>query len=937
MYSKKLHLDECARGLDVFYSLSREDYILEHFTTLSILKEASCKKAAVRLKSTWYEFEIFPMSLYYMFSDKKSQEKKIVSNFHDCLLQLFNQVNRLKVGKSEHLDIEDEEEDEDKQQERLKSDGGSDTAYQDMKGRQFSLYFTNSYLYFTIYRYLFEKNTNKLAQLFQIAAARETMADLMDKSKRQLLDTTVSTYIILWRILNVKDTFQDLQTTLFRYILFKNMSNINEAMIILSFVFRENQVQENIASHFDALANYVAEKQQDKDSDLADQEKAAGYVLKVIKNKQFEHMSEYLPEFKDFIEKSLQTKHNSITDKSAYHPPRVCPMTFYGSFFPNNELCYLPNKFKALEQEYFEEYVEQSLKSWLDQTCSKADQFEESIIEPIGIKSLSDDFYSYTNSSNMIDNDENVESNPFNVNAPRLALKSLHQTRSDAVDFIEIKEFIEYVKLTKNIRIFQARDLAINEQRNIAPDYLIMDKIDVYEGFLQLNNQRCAVFKVDVIYSDHLNRIKTNIDIMNMYSPFVIKYLGLYFPDDLARSNYSIYFVADLWEYNLYEHIKATYDMSVKESPQKLYALLYRILYFVKSAELSSLPLPMLNPFNIYIGKNEYPHFLIPFFTASYYCHKPYHTSIYKDGKSMAQAIHYFGYPAFENMPDPAALILTIKVGGNKIANLRLNDDEKTAQDLCHLHTFTRLAMYILTGQVPLLQTKPTTVANLLTLMRNDVKSIPTLQKQMAATRKKTSDLYKKTLDMICQLVTKPDTNGLNMLFDQVSPVIPPQIQVRPTVDYTRDILNASMFIEEVDEANKGMLNSNMRRIVLLPSKLVFNGFVHQNMIESARFYHANNLILSLSVDETRHSEYTADFFVDESRTLMLKTCDGNLELCTYMVRSASDTGNADIVSGEKTINIDGYFEGSWVASDTLWTSVISPYITSDIKNCSVY
>ena len=52
-------------------------------------------------------------------------------------------------------------------------------------------------------------------------------------------------------------------------------------------------------------------------------------------------------------------------------------MTFYDSFFPNNELCYLPNKFNALEQEYVEEYV----KSWLDQTCSKADLFEESIIE----------------------------------------------------------------------------------------------------------------------------------------------------------------------------------------------------------------------------------------------------------------------------------------------------------------------------------------------------------------------------------------------------------------------------------------------------------------------------------------------------------------------------------------------------------------------------
>ena len=119
------------------------------------------------------------------------------------------------------------------------------------------------------------------------------MVDLMDKSKGQLLDIIVSAYIILWKILYVKDTFQDLQTILFRYILFKNMSNVDEAMIILSFVFKENQVQENIAIHLDALANYVAEKQQDRDSDLADQQKAARYVSNVIKNKQFEHMSEY--------------------------------------------------------------------------------------------------------------------------------------------------------------------------------------------------------------------------------------------------------------------------------------------------------------------------------------------------------------------------------------------------------------------------------------------------------------------------------------------------------------------------------------------------------------------------------------------------------------------------------------------------------------------
>lgn len=918
-------MDECAKALEVFYSIDDEEFVYEHFTVMSILKERGAKKAALRIKSMWYENEIFPITLFYMTSDAKAQEKKIMANYHDCILQLYNQVNRIKFAASQEMDPEHEYEDE-LDARPQNTEANLNTVYQNAKGRNFSLYFTNAYLYYSIYRHLFERNINKLSQLFAAGAVQELLIELGSLSSEQLKAVGSPTYITLWRLLAVQGSFPELQQALFRFILFKSPESFSEAMILLSFLHRENQTQDNLASHVDFVVNFICTQRLEHENDQVDQEKIANYVLQIVKKNQFIKFSDFLPEFKEYLNKSTD-----IMDAAKSGPAKICPTEFWGSYFPENDLCYMENKMIHQENRFFEDFVEALVKGWIERTKSKASEFEEAITEPIGIKSLSEDFYSYMSSNvGSIEREIGGEDQIADEQIPKFTFKSYQQTKSEFVDYSDMRDFIDYVRNQKAVRFFQSKDLLINLAENMTPDYLALDNITAYEGYLQSNNQRCAVFKVDVIYVDHLDRIKKNIDIMNIYSPLVVKYLGLYIPTEFESSNYTLYFVTDWWFQNINDLVKVSFKEQPKELPEDFFMLIYRMLYLMYSCKLTSVLVPMISPYNIYIGKNGYPQFLIPFFSAAYYCPKAYYKSLYSKTDEKATLPQYFGYPHFEGLPDASTILLRIRSGGNKLCNLKFVEKEEENMQSCLTYCFTRLLLYMLSGQVPLIQTKPLTTGQLLALLKNDVKSLPTLQKQCAAIKKKVTGNLKYVVDILSNLITKPDAKGLNLLFERVTQEVPLNQRIRQSLEYHIDTLNASYFIENSDG---GLLGVPLRRVIQLPCKLVFNGYLEEKFIESGRFYQTNNLLISLNLQDKESEIYSIDCFLDEKRTLNLKTTEDQLDVCTYFVKSTSEAVSADASNQERTIVFDQFFLNSWVQNEMVWVKAINPYVKSDIED----
>lgn len=916
-------MEECAKALEVMYCLDLDDQLLEHFTTLSILKEKSAKKVAMRMKSMWHDYEIFPITLYYTSLDAKAQEKKILANFHDCILQLFNQVNRIKYSKNQELEA-DLDENEGRSQ-PLTNDINATTMYQSMKGRNFSLYYTNAYLYYNIYRYLFERNINKLSQLFSTAAVQELHIELSQKTNEELRSTHITTFIMLWRLLSVQGNFQDLQNALFRYILFKSPASVSEAMIHLSFVYRENQAQENIASHIDFIVNFMKIQKLEREDDQADQEKIVDYILEVTSKKKFVEFKSFLPEYRDFLNSSIDIPDSNKTPFS-----RVCLTKFLGEYFPDNDLGYLASKMAPHEDKFFEDYVEVLLKTWMERTKSKTSELEETITEPEGIKSLSEDLYSFM-SSNVasIEREHASDEQAMNSQMPKFNFKSYQQTKSDLVDYSHMRDFIQTIKATKNIRVFQSKELLINLTENIAPDYLALDNISAYEGYLQANNQRCVVFRVDIQYVDHLDRIKKNLDIMNMYSPLVIKYLGIYIPTEVDSEQYTLYFVTDWWFQNLNDYIKILYQEPPKECPEDLFVMIYRMLYFMKSASLTAVLIPLVSPFNIFIGKNGYPQFLIPFFSAAYYCPKPYYNSIFSKADMKVAVSHYFAYPSYESLPDLSTILLGIRAGGNKLGNLKLSDRDNQYMQTCQVYCFVRLVLYLLSGQVPNFQTKPCTMSQLLAILKNDVKSLPNLQKQCALIKKKTAPRFKGLIDMISALLIKPDPNGLKILLEKMITEIPDTFQIKSNLQYQIDTLNSAVFIEGTEG---GLLGVPLRRIILLPCKLLFNGYLEDRIIESGRFYQSNNLLVALNLQDKENGVYFIDCFLDEKRTLNLKMTESKLESCTYFVKSNPDAVSADVSNQERTMNFDQFYPNSWVHTEAFWTKTIQPYVRSDVE-----
>lgn len=922
-------MEDCAKALEIFYSIDDDEFVQEHFTVLSILKERAAKKAAMKIKSMWYDYEIFPITIFYMTSDVKNQEKKIMANFHDCILQLYNQVNKIKFGANQDLDPEHEIEEASGLNDQ-NNEQNMTSAYQSMKGRSFSLYYNNSYLYYNIYRYLFERNINKLSQLFSTAAIQELLIELSSLSSDQLKDVKVGTYITLWRLLAVQGAFPELQQALFRYIIFKSPTELSQAAILLSFTNRENQVQENFASHIDFIVNFIQTQRLETEFDQENQKKIADYVLHLVQQKKFVKFSDFLPEFKEFLNSS-----NDIKEASKPGTSRICPTEFWGNYFPENDLCYLDDKMIKLEHKFFEDFVEALVKGWIERTKSKITEFEEAITDPIGIKSLSEDFYSYMSSNvTSIERDAGAEDQVSEAQVPKFTFKSYQQSKSELVDYSDMKDFIDYVRNHKAVRFFQSKDLLINMSENMTPDYLALDNIVAYEGYLQSNNQRCAVFKVDVIYVDHLDRIKKNIDIMNLYSPLVVKFLGLYIPTEFDSANYTLYFVTDWWFQNINDMVKVAYRDQPKELPDDLLLLIYRMLYFMHSCNLTSVLAPLVSPSHIYIGKNGYPQFLVPFFSAAYYCPKSYYKSLYAKLEDKAGTSQYFGYPHFETLPDSSTILLRIRSGGNKLSNLKFTEKEEENMQISLTYCFSRLLLYLLSGQIPMMQPKPVTNGQLLTLLKSDVKTLPTLQKQCAAIKKKATGPMKMLIELLSNLITKPDPNGINLLFEKITQEISMNQRIRPSLEYHIDTLNSSYFIESGDG---GLMGVPLRRVILLPCKLIFNGYIEENFIESARFYQSNNLLVALNLQDKESSIYSIDCFLDEKRTLNLKTTEDQLDGSTYFVKTSAEGVVADAANQEKTIQLDTFFARSWVVSENVWTKTIHPYIKADIDDGSLF
>ena len=348
---------------------------------------------------------------------------------------------------------------------------------------------------------------------------------------------------------------------------------------------------------------------------------------------------------------------------------------------------------------------------------------------------------------------------------------------------------------------------------------------------------------------------------------------------------------------------------------------------------------PIVSPRHIFIGKNGFPMFLVPFFSATYTCQKIYYQTPDKPpsektappkGKEapppFAKDTHYYIYPYFETIPDHGSVTMFLRsCSSYKVSKLLHMEGYWESLKASTAYAMTRTILFMLTGSPPLFQSKPVTLPQLITMMQNQVKTLPALSKIVAGIKKKSAPEFKPFLELLSTCVTKPDQQLLRQMLEALEPAVPQENQIVNTFGYTLDLLSAASFMEEQAD---NLLDAPMRRVIYLPCKLVFNGYFHQRYIESAKFYYGNNLISSLNFDEKDKNTFNCDYYLEENRTLLATIVKGNLKEAIYFIKG---TGiSEEKITEETNIKMDKFFEGSWVPGEELWTNSITNFVSAD-------
>jgi hypothetical protein len=896
---KNIDVVDCTLALDVLTSLGEDSLVLANFTALMLVKDQKSRKMAMKIKTDHFDQEVFPLVLYYIIADSKANEKKLVPNLHDCLLQAFNQANRLT------LQIEDE-------QGQSQRDPTALMAYQQEKGKDFSLFFTNAYLYFKIYRFLSVRDINSLAVVFLDAARQDLSSNLASKSKSELMELPLSEYTLLWKILHYSNSYQELQDILIRWIIIRSGNTYTDRIIALHFITNANKMTDKMYVHFLEVANYIGSSLPGGTEDLEGQKKITNYVVKITDTGKFEPFLENHEEFEKF---SKQVFAHEITKK-------VCPTYFYGKYFPENELGCMSDKQLKLQSTYFDDFVGYQLKAWIEAVESKSSLAEVTVKEPLGIKNLTDDFFSVCNSNGSIGDNILDEKRISSIEAPKFTLKSALDNKHEFITAFSVHSFCSYVRKEKNFKIFTKEEVLIDLKRDIAPDYLRSEDIRVFQGCLSVNQQRCCVIHVSVRTIEHMRRIRENLDLMNMYSPLVIKYLGIILDQEASTSSIELYFVTDYWEETLYDWVQKRTDPKAKETSLQMITLAYRCISFVNSCLKTELPVPLLTPFHIFMSQNDYPLFLLPFFASSFLSLQDHLGKSFQYSTHPSTPQHYFLYPFYDGLANAGTVIHLMHSTGNyRFSKLVANSEYWGTMESMANYSLTRLVFFILTNEVPGIQAKTINVGALLQLMQNEMKTLPNLKKQFTVAKKKLPAQFKYLMDTLSGSLQRGSPANWQAMLSQLRGLLPSAPIETDVVKFNLSIVSAATYLDD-----NSTLQGPVRRVVYLPMKLVFNGYLGgKDFMEAVRFYYGNNLLTTfIPLDDPSH--FTADFFIDESKTLLLKFTKNQLEDITLFSKHhvGQKSGN------EGSMNIGKFFENSWVPTEQFWVNSLSPFTKSD-------
>lgn len=832
-------------------------------------------------------------------------EKKMVSALYDCLLQVYNRAVQLYTLKQEHG-------------EEFQTEFSPFADYNAMKGRHFSIFYHNSYLYFTIQRYLKYLSIPELGEQFLNASKQDLVQTFVEKmsGENEGENPDIKDLIFMWRILNTLGEDPALQDCILRYIWLITPKTPLEAFVKGAFFLKHCMKDEGYNVELEELFSYTQTFFEYKHEDQAAQQHIVRYFIDVVNTGKHTRYLDQLSAFEEY--KKTRFGQDSKAQEAD-------PSLFYGRFFPRNGLGCSLSPYVDLEYLYYKDIVQNALAVWIQMNSERTTATEFNILEPIWIKSLLDDFCIVAN-SNIIQNSENLAFET--LEPPKLEIKSNLQNSNEKVNMFMAVSFDSYVRQQTNIKVFKKSEIKFELGPPVkkTPFFLKQEKITLFNGIIQSNQQIVSVFEIEITESETLKLIKDNLELMSIYSPFMVKFIGLIIDPDILGDVLYLHIVADYLGVDLATYL-GRFSSKRKDLVDNLTEFFYKIAYTLNSMVRIGIPPPLINPMTIYVSRCENPVLFIPFFTKSYLSLRTSFQAAHKLYMGKDTPVDMTFTPPFVSELHDLQEILSQfqRLGNYRFTQINQMETVWSSLERSSFYQLALIFEYLFSNE-HFLEEKTMKYEAFESLLANNQSKLNLSHAKILVNIRK---VLPQTHLFLCDLLTQTilSENGkldLQLLVDSAERLITPLAQIPTGIEYSVAILATTEFSDEV--AVKGG-DTQMRRIIYLPNKLAFNGFSKQRFIEAMRFYSGNNMVTSFTFVKDDPNSYNCDLFLDENKVFLLSvSSDALLEAKCIEEHWKS----------EKRSSIKTFLPKSWIPSEDIWVKAIRKFFHHDAEDCRV-
>lgn len=527
--------------------------------------------------------------------------------------------------------------------------------YMQSKGKNFSCFFSNNLLYYKIFKFLKYNNMSELSEIFLKAAEIDTFSEIENFGDDESDRISIRDLITMNKIIEASNGEKELRNRLQGYLLLQlARSDTDKVFLFLSLLklSSDDETLENLMK----IADFAVQSSTRLSNSYSYQRELSQYLIGIVERRVTGSFTEHSTAFKEYLDKFW----------SGQDIPKLKLPLVYGTKYPQNDLgCMVSISNQSACDRYYDEFLIPLIKNHIEY-CKTTNIGRKLDFNDIGVlRSLTNDFDEETqkindhnlginkkllNDSQELSDDEDHENkgknmtNKFNITT---------EIESTSITENQMYNFEMLAKSFPSIRIFNSVELLITENYDKKDyfTYLKLEGISIMHGYIVQNQQRFSAFRVIVKKKEHLAQISSNYELLSIFSPLCLNYLGIMYEMDYEKHIIQIDFITSPLMFTMKDYFNRMRNIKSKVLYDYQIEFSMKLTYVIDSLIRCGIPPSQISPELIFVSKKENPQILIPFFSPRYFCYTLYYDALIRRQGGLTLEFSYIP-PFYEEFGD---------------------------------------------------------------------------------------------------------------------------------------------------------------------------------------------------------------------------------------------------------------------------------------------